>query len=168
MKTIKINDWVEIPENFTGVAEYPNGTKHWYKEGKLHREDGPAIIWTDGYKSWYKEGKYHRENGPAIERLNGQKEWFKEGNHHRINGPAIEYSDGSKSWWVDSVCLEPFKLQFLIKTSIFLGKEKGKYDLNWLRFLTEKGIEEFPIIPGMEQDNNFKPLFEKVFEAPSK
>jgi hypothetical protein len=25
----------------------------WYKDGKLHREDGPAIEWHDGAKSYY-------------------------------------------------------------------------------------------------------------------
>jgi len=28
--------------------------------GKLHREDGPAMIWTDGTKEWYREGKLYR------------------------------------------------------------------------------------------------------------
>jgi hypothetical protein len=25
--------------------------------GKLHREDGPAVIWADGTKRWYLNGK---------------------------------------------------------------------------------------------------------------
>ena len=29
------------------------GTKLWYLDGKLHREDGPAIEFPDGYKEWY-------------------------------------------------------------------------------------------------------------------
>ena len=28
-----------------------------YKDGKIHREDGPAIEWAYGDKEWYKEGK---------------------------------------------------------------------------------------------------------------
>jgi hypothetical protein len=55
MKTIKVFYFAEIPENFTGIAEYPNGTKRWYKEGNLHREDGPAIEWADGAKAWFLE-----------------------------------------------------------------------------------------------------------------
>ena len=27
------------------VVIYPNGTKRWYKNGKRHREDGPAQEW---------------------------------------------------------------------------------------------------------------------------
>ncbi len=43
MKTIKVKSYKEIPKNFTGVVEYPNGSKIWYKEGDYHRgEDGPV------------------------------------------------------------------------------------------------------------------------------
>lgn len=51
--------YAEIPETFTGIAELANGTKYWYKEGLLHREDGPAIEWSDGGKAWYLEGKLY-------------------------------------------------------------------------------------------------------------
>lgn len=56
MKTIKVKRWREIPENFTGIAELPSGTKEWYKDGKRHREDGPAVEWESGYKEWYLQG----------------------------------------------------------------------------------------------------------------
>ncbi len=44
--------------------------------GVPHREDGPAIIYSDGYKSWWLNGILHREDGPAIEKPNGHKEWW--------------------------------------------------------------------------------------------
>ena len=47
------------------------GTKRWYKNGKLHREDGPASEYANGDKYWYKNGKSHREDGPAVEIKNG-------------------------------------------------------------------------------------------------
>jgi hypothetical protein len=53
-------------------------------------------------------------------------------------------------------------LNHLISDSIFLKKEKGNYNLEWLRFLTEEGIKEFPIIPGMDLEEDFKLLFEKL------
>jgi len=87
-----------VPENFTGIVEYVN-SKSWYKEGNLHRENGPAIEYADGYKTWYKEGKLHRENGPAKEYADGSKSWYKEGKLHRENGPAIEYANGNKFWY---------------------------------------------------------------------
>jgi len=36
---------------------YPNGTKHWYLNGRLHREDGPAVEYANGDKCWYLNGK---------------------------------------------------------------------------------------------------------------
>ena len=69
----------KFPENFTGIVEeyeFGDGVKEWYKDGKLHREDGPAIEYSNGDKIWYKNGKWHREDGPAIELNNGVKDWY--------------------------------------------------------------------------------------------
>jgi len=55
------------------------GTKRWYLNGLLHREDGPAIEWSNGDKSWYFNGKHHRSDGPAIECINGYKAWWYQG-----------------------------------------------------------------------------------------
>ena len=42
------------------IDEY--GTKCWGNaEGKLHREDGPAVERDDGSKSWYLNGKQFTE-----------------------------------------------------------------------------------------------------------
>ena len=129
-KTIKINDWIKIPKNFTGVAEH--------------------LI--SGINYWFKEGNLHRDNGPAIEYINGNKEWWVEGLRHRIDGPAVEYSNREKYWYVEDICYSIYKLQSLIQTSIYLGKKQnGDYNLDWLRFLTDQGIKEFPIVPGMEK-----------------
>ena len=57
MKTIKVQHWKDIPENFTGVVEYPSGNTYWLKNGEQHREDGPAVEYVDGYKEWYLEDK---------------------------------------------------------------------------------------------------------------
>ena len=133
MKTLKINSYLEIPKDFTGIAECPNGTKVWYKEGKRHREDGPAVIYSGGGNQWWIDGNWYPFTGPVY----------------------IQNSNGTFSNAGTTA-------ESLIQTSIYLGKEKGKYGLEWLRFLTEEGIEEFPIIPGMELDKNFKLLFEKL------
>ena len=39
--------------------------KEWRINGKFHREDGPAIEWSNGDKEWYLNGRRHREDGPA-------------------------------------------------------------------------------------------------------
>lgn len=91
------------PDNEQSEARSPveesNGTKRWYCNGVLHREDGPAIEWPDGAKSWYSHGKRHREDGPAIEQRNGDKYWFSHGKMHREDGPAAEQRDGDKYWF---------------------------------------------------------------------
>ena len=57
-------------------VELASGDKFWYQNGKLHREDGPAIEYANGDKIWYKNGKYHRTDGPAVEYANGHKAWY--------------------------------------------------------------------------------------------
>tara|TARA_S200002703_G_C3666348_1_gene204568 strand:- start:291 stop:584 length:294 start_codon:yes stop_codon:yes gene_type:complete len=61
------------------VKVFDTGTKHWLLNGKLHREDGPAIEYADGGKYWYLDGKRHREDGPAIEWADGDKCWYLDG-----------------------------------------------------------------------------------------
>ena len=55
-------------------------------KGKLHREDGPALEFTDGSKTWYINGRLHRVDGPAVEYADGFKCWF-------INGRQYSFED---------------------------------------------------------------------------
>ncbi len=96
------------------VQVYDNGTKEWYLNGKLHREDGPAREFPDGTKEWYLNGKLHREDGPACEYTNGVKFWYLNGERHQEDGPAIEYSNGDKFWYLNGV--EYSEQEFLEKT----------------------------------------------------
>ena len=89
---------------------------------------------------------------------------YKDGKLHRTDGPAVEYTDGDKEWWIEGIEYSNNKLQSLIETSVYLGKEKGKYNLEWLRFLAEEGIEEFPIILGMESYVKIRYLFNQLFD----
>ena len=154
-------------ENYNRVYESEFGT-YYYLNGEFHRIDGPAFEGVDGSKCWYQNGLLHRTDGPAKEFSDGDKEWWQNGLLHRIDGPAEEYN-GTKYWWIDDVCYEPYKLQYLIENFLYLGKkEKGKHNLDWLRFLTDQGIKEFPIVPGMESYGEFPLLFNQLFEAPIK
>lgn len=79
----------------------------WYFNGRLHREDGPAIICKDGSRSWYFNGRLHRTDGPAIEWSNGCSWWIDgceltedEFNHYvhpdcefMINGKSVTRED---------------------------------------------------------------------------
>ena len=54
-----------------------NGTRKYYNSaGELHREDGPAVIWTDGTYAWFQNGLRHRINGPAVVWTDGTKWWY--------------------------------------------------------------------------------------------
>ena len=35
---------------------YGNGTEYWYKGGQLHREEGPAVIYTSGVENYFLNG----------------------------------------------------------------------------------------------------------------
>ena len=83
------------------VKVLENGDKEWYLNGELHREDGPAVEYSDGDKEWYLNGKFHREDGPAFEGSNGDKFWCLNGKSHREDGPAVEYVNGSKYWYLN-------------------------------------------------------------------
>jgi hypothetical protein len=65
LNILKIKYTSEIPENFTGVAEYTSESKAYYLNGKKHRVDGPAVEFVNGYKEWFLNGIYY-----------SQEEWF--------------------------------------------------------------------------------------------
>ena len=110
------------------------------KNGKLHREDGPALIqhriFPDNSiglvnKTYYKEGKLHREDGPAYQDWflcsNGKKikeqRWYIDDKLHREDGPAyISYDeDGNKTleqFYVDGIRYER-EFDFLIATQLY-------------------------------------------------
>lgn len=45
-----------MDDTFTSEDQY--GNKYWYdKNGMLHREDGPAIVYIDGTYWWFIHGK---------------------------------------------------------------------------------------------------------------
>jgi hypothetical protein len=54
MEIIRFKDWRCTPREYTGVAEMEDGSKLWYFNGLLHREDGPAYEGVDGEKQWWK------------------------------------------------------------------------------------------------------------------
>jgi hypothetical protein len=91
-------------KNGFNINQY--GTKEWWSNDKLHREDGPALENKIGTKGWYINGRLHREDGPAIERANGDKEWYLNGKRHREDGPAVERGGRSRFWFLNDERLE--------------------------------------------------------------
>jgi hypothetical protein len=78
----------------------------WFKKGKIHREEGPAIILHDGSCFWFKNGLEHREGAPAIElKSYRSNRWCKNGKTHREDGPAEESWTDSNGWDVtEPIC----------------------------------------------------------------
>lgn len=98
MKILTKEEFDKLPiHQQTGCVQNSFGDK----EGKLHRDDGPAVEDADGHKFWYKENKLHRDDGPVIEWSDGEKNWYKEGKLHREDGPAIERADGTKEYYLN-------------------------------------------------------------------
>ena len=129
MKTIKVENSGEIPNGFTGIAEWPDGEKEWYLDGEYHRVDGPAIEYADGRKRWFLNGKLHRVDGPAIEWADGRKQWWLNYNHVftlESIGEYLTIEDGLPS------------------TMEWLGKP-----VSTLKVLTAEGIQFIPNLPGI-------------------
>jgi hypothetical protein len=61
------------------TVKVENGSRFWYINGELHREDGPAIDRADGYRAWFINGELHRDDGPAIELADGTRFWYLNG-----------------------------------------------------------------------------------------
>lgn len=74
-----------------------------YTHFPLHRDNGPAVIKMNGTKKWYKNGYLSRDEkeGPAIETKDGYQYYYQKGKKHRTNGPAVIRPDGSYEWWID-------------------------------------------------------------------
>lgn len=48
----------------------------YYKDDRLHREDGPAIIWSCGDVEYWVDGFIHHEDGPALVYADGNERWW--------------------------------------------------------------------------------------------
>lgn len=95
---------------------------HCYDDnGRLHREDGPAIEYEDG-EEWYIDGVLHRVDGPAIIYEGEYKAWWFNGKRHRLDGPAVEFDDDNKEWWFDGrriYCTTQEEFEHAIRLSLF-------------------------------------------------
>jgi hypothetical protein len=127
----------------------------WYKDGKLHREDGPAGIQynKDGHKMgerWYKNGQLHREDSPAEIRYgyNGKivyEAWAKNGRTHRENGPAIinYWMNGLKSAeiWVYKNKLHRTDGPAVIEYDLYGDIELEEYYVNNIKITKEEFLK---------------------------
>ena len=70
----------------------------------FHRDDGHAVIWPQSnIEEWWRYGKRHRKDGPAIS-SHEKIYWYLDGNLHREDGPAVvqhNFTDNTitHEWW---------------------------------------------------------------------
>ena len=94
------------------VIDHDDGTKYWYKNGKLHRDNGPAKIWSNGDEQWWQNGLLHRDNDlPAVNNTDGTQKWYQNGELHRgssrvgdstdagVDLPAVIEADGTQKYY---------------------------------------------------------------------
>jgi len=84
VRMIPKDEW----QSMTGTFVTTSKTVY-LKDGKLHREDGPAYQNVAGTTKWYRHDELHRDDGPAVEYADGTKEWWREG---------IRYTEDGKQW----------------------------------------------------------------------
>jgi hypothetical protein len=76
-----------------------HGGQEWKLNGKLHRNNAPAIIASDGMQIWIRHGKWHRDDGPAVIGADGSQIWYINDQRHRVGAPAIVRPNGEQQWF---------------------------------------------------------------------
>ena len=68
---------------------------------------------TTGIKCWWKQGQLHRLDGPARILPPGRLEYWVDGRLHRLDGPARIYSDGHVEYWINSQEVSEYEYMFI-------------------------------------------------------
>ena len=102
-----------------------SGTKYWYKDGLLHRDNHkPAIIWSSGTYKYYKNGKeYWFINNKEYYYMNTIKEKFK---NNILYLPNVENTNILKDNGIDAIWLYRFG---------YLILDQSQYNLAVLKFI---------------------------------
>ena len=109
-----------------------DGEVEYWKNGRKHRINGPAVI-TPYKIEWWQNGQRHRKDGPAIIYSNGMKEWWRYGQRHRIDGPAMIWPLGEVAWFLENAAYDTFE-KWAKDTPISdeeIAFMKLKYDGRW-------------------------------------
>jgi hypothetical protein len=92
------------------------GTQVWLRDGVIHRDGGPAIIYSNGMQEWYRDGLLHRDDGPASISSNVEL-WYQNGIQNRSNGPAITYK-GAQGWYRNGIDITAEVQQWIIQQNL--------------------------------------------------
>lgn len=125
------------------VAVYSPGITRYYRNGKLHRDDGPAWIYQKQpgrlTHRYYQYGKMHRNDGPAECTFDKETmemvryEYYVKGRMHCITGPADWNNGGWYSWWFKGMCLGRDKQGFWELWGLLTDEQRNNLDLlMWL------------------------------------
>jgi len=172
MKTLKLDNFYDLPENYTGIVKYHGGSIEieYYLNGEFHREDGPAIIWYDGSIYYYVNGVRHREDGPAVIWDDGSKYWYinskditKEVNNWIKENNIPDYrlwNEADKKLFRETFCYNVTKLERSIEQKmktikINYWKEITKEVNIWIK---ENNIPDYRV-----WNESVKKLFRKIF-----
>jgi len=131
------------------------GCEEWYKHGIPHRDDDKPAYTTcsnhGGSRKWFVDGEVHRENGPAIiseidKKDKGiyhyQEKWIRNGVEHRDSGPAcIEIFKTSRK--IDRKKTEVFKKEVIWLKDGVIHREDGPAYISYLNGLIE--YEEYSL-----------------------
>jgi hypothetical protein len=79
----------KVPAISNGRYELTGGTVVWFRDGKKHRENGPAEKNRSGYEAWFHRGLLHRDGGPAVTHPTGATEYW-------IKGQLIRKEDAPR------------------------------------------------------------------------
>lgn len=117
-----------------------------FNDCKINISDIHNWTFYVGDKLWFKNGKCHREGGPAVEWSNGDGAWFVDGKLHKLDGPAIERKDGSKEWWIEGKQYSEAEFNnFVVNTKLESDNAKLKEEIEELKnkyLVLKKKIEE--------------------------
>jgi hypothetical protein len=78
------------------------------------------VIDQDGSKWYWENNHLHREDGPAVEHANGSLSWYINGKRHRLDGPAMFIATRNISIWFINGKRIPVKSQKEFETYIKL------------------------------------------------
>lgn len=98
---------IDFMVHFGHTVQIEDNTIAWFKSGKYHRINGPALQkWNLAgqlvYTEWIIENKMHRTDGPALQSWDDTGQlasagWYKEGKLHRTDDPAYqEWNDAGQ------------------------------------------------------------------------
>lgn len=80
----------EEANNFAGLAE----GSYYLGDGRILEIDAKGVI------TFYRNGRVHRDGGPAYINPGKTVQWRKHGMLHREDGPAHKWDDGKIEFWL--------------------------------------------------------------------